>query len=104
MRTAHAHPKRWAWHPKTRMTATSDNLCYLVLRTHFEELDGVTFAPLYAADEGDPVRAFADRGLAESYREELDHVARREPGPATAEGGGRLYEVVAVEGGRPPDG
>jgi hypothetical protein len=63
------------------MATTEDALAHLVLRTHFEELGSGLLAAAHAADEGDPVRAFADRGRADDWREELEEVERRKTGP-----------------------
>jgi hypothetical protein len=63
------------------MTPPAATLVHLVLRTHFEELGSGLFAAAHGADEGDPVRAFAGRGRAEDWREELDDAERRKTGP-----------------------
>jgi hypothetical protein len=63
------------------MDVTPDQPVFLVLRTIFEDLGSGLQAAPHAADEGDPVRAFADRGRAEAWREEMDELERRKGAP-----------------------
>lgn len=63
------------------MAESAEHLVHLVLRTHFHEMGSGLLAAAHAADEGDPVRAFADRGRAADWREELEDVERRKTGP-----------------------
>jgi hypothetical protein len=59
----------------------AEHLVHLVLRTHYEELGSGLLAASHAADEGDPLCAFADRGHAEEWREQLEEAERRKTEP-----------------------
>ncbi len=63
------------------MASAPDQLVHLVLRTVYEELPSGLLAAPHAADEGEPVRAFADRGRAAAWREDLEDAERRKTEP-----------------------
>jgi hypothetical protein len=89
------------------VTPSAETQVYLVLRTHFEELGSSLRAAAHAADEGEPVRAFADRGRAEDWRAELEELERRKTGPfwfarATDETNADLAARAEHRGLRPP--
>jgi hypothetical protein len=63
------------------MASVPEQLVHLVLRTAYEELPSGLLAASHAADEGEPVRAFADRGRADDWREDLEEAERRKTEP-----------------------